>query len=161
MSNLNSVFDVQAGIPPNGYSALQMEGTQKTGESPVLSEGMIVYADSTATFTKLTSARRQTSTLELNLPDVPWLVIQGMDQSDAVTADKVVVLKLNTGIIFKVASLVAFAVGDLVRANAGALAAITPGKDNIGGGVQSSKAEQSFGVVLERNAASGWVIVAS
>jgi hypothetical protein len=164
MSNLNSVFDIQAGIPPNGYSALQLEGVQKTGETPVLSEGHIVFIENTAGvgyFTKLTSARRQTAALAFNLPDVPWLIIQGMDQSDAVMSGKVVALKLNTGIIFKVASVIAFAVGDLVKATAGVLAAITPGVDNLAAGVNSSRAEQSFGVVLEKNAAAGWAIVAS
>jgi hypothetical protein len=84
-----------------------------------------------------------------------------MDQSDAVTANSMAALKLNTGLIFKVATLLAWSIGDLVRANVGVLAAVTPGTDAIGAGVFAAKAEQSFGVVLEYSAASGYVVVAS
>lgn len=164
MSNLNSVFDVQAGIPPNGFSALQYEFKQKAAESPTLTEGKIVKIENetgVAVATALTSARIQTGTLELNLPDVPWLVIQGADQGDAIMSGKMVCLQLKTGLIFKVTTALAWTIGDKVRASSGALAAVTSGVDVIGGGVSAAKAEQAFGVVVDYSSSGGYVVVAS
>lgn len=164
MSNLNSVFDVQAGIPPNGFSSLQYEFKQKNAESPTLTEGKVVKIENetgVAVATALTSARIQTATLEFNLPDVPWLVIQGADQGDAIASGKMVCLQLKTGLIFKVSTGVAWTIGDKVAATSGALSAITAGVNVIGGGVEAAKAEQAFGLVLDYSAGSGYVVVAS
>jgi hypothetical protein len=164
MSNLDSVFDLQAGFPPNGKSGLEVNYPQKTAESPELVEGDIVKIEAQAhlpVFTKLTSARIQGATLEMELPDEPFVIIEGMDMYDAEAADVVTAVKLKTGIIFKVAAPVVFAVGDLVRANAGKLAALTAGKDNIGGGVQALRAQQPIGQVLEYNATGAYAIVSA
>jgi len=168
MSNLNSQFNVEAGIPPNGYSALQGEIPQLSTESPILTEGKIAKITVEAgghlhgVFTALTSAKVQAVDFAMNLPDYPYLIIQGADQSDAVMSGKLVALRLKTGVIFKAATLVAFTIGDLVRANAGALAAITAGVTNIPApGVDVSNAEQAIGVVLEYNATTGYVTIAS
>lgn len=165
MSNLNSQFNVEAGIPPNGYSALQLEIAMFSSESPVLTEGKIAKIRNEAgsgVLTALTSARIQANDFALNLPDYPYLIIQGYDQSDAVASGKLVALRLKTGVIFKAVSGVAFTIGDLVRANAGALAAITAGVDNIPApGVDAAKAEQAIGVVLEYSASTGYATIAS
>jgi hypothetical protein len=166
MSNLNSLFDVQAGVPPNGYSALQAELPQKTAESPTLTEGKVCKVENAAgspVFTALTSALVQATDFSVNVPDVPWLVIQGADQSDVTASGKMVALMLKTGIIFKVATALAWTTGALVRANAGVLAAVTAGTAAVGmpGAVEYSLSQQSFGQVLEYSAGSGYVVVAS
>lgn len=149
MSQLNSLFDVLAGLPPHGKSALEYNFKQKDVESPILVEGMIAKVANEAgvpVLTKLTSANIG-ATLP---PDYPWLVIEGMDTSDAAVANKVTALALKSGVVFKVATASpgSFAVGDLVYANAGILAKV----DAI---------QQAIGEVLEVNATTGYLIVAA
>lgn len=148
MSNLNSLFDVLAGLPPVGKSALEGNFKQKAGESPVLTEGMIakvVNETGTPVLTKLTSANIGGHTAI----DYPWLVIEGADTSDAATANKLTALALKSGVIFKVAHAGAagFAVGDLVYSNAGVLAKVTA-------------VQQAVGQVIEVNTTSLYLIVA-
>lgn len=164
MSNLNSLADILAGFPPNGKSGLVVNYQQKTGESPEIIEGDFLKIDNAAgepVLTKLTSSRIQASNLALNLPDQPWLALEGMDQTDSEASDTVTALKMKTGVIFKVASGVAFTAGDLVRANAGKPAALTSGTDSIIVGppaVNALKAEQPVAQVIEYNASSGYII---
>ncbi len=146
MSNLNSVFDVIAGLPPNGKSALEDNFEQKSGESPVLSEGMVVAVENqagTAVVSKLTSANNGATVV----PDYPWLVTQGMDQSDAAVANNVACVALKSGAIFKVATVVSFTIGDLAFANAGVIAKV-------------AAAQQAIGQVIEVNSTAGWVVIA-
>jgi hypothetical protein len=148
MSNLTSNFDVLAGLPPHGVSALEDKFQQKTGETPELEEGMIVAVENAAgvaVVSKLTSA-----TLSTAIPDYPWLVIQGMDQSDAEFTDQVTVLAVKSGMIFKVDTVVSFAVGDLAFANAGVLAKIVGGSDKY-----------AIGQVIEYNSTAGYVVIAT
>jgi hypothetical protein len=146
MSNLNSVFDVISGLPPNGKSALDDNFEQKSGESPVLSEGMIVAVEDqsgTPVVSKMTSANNGATVV----PDYPWLVIAGMDQSDAAVANKVTCLALKSGVIFKVATVVSFTIGDLAYANAGVVAKV-------------DASQQAIGQVIEVNSTAGWVVIA-
>ena len=148
MSNLNSLFDVIAGLPPQGKSAMDHNFTQKTGESPVLTEGMIVAVEDASgepVISKLTSAAYSLTVL----PDVPWLVVQGMDQSDAAFVDNVTVLKLHTGVIFKVETAESFTIGDLVMSDAGVVKPLTVAD------------EQAIGQIIGVNTAAGWVVIAA
>ena len=147
MSNLNSLFDVLAGLPPHGKSALEYNFKQKAAESPILIEGMITKVANeagVAVLTKLTSANIGATIA----PDYPWLVIEGMDTSDATTANKVTALSLQSGVIFKIASLIAgtLVVGDRLYSNAGVLAKVT--------GI-----EQEVGQVVEVNVTTGYLVV--
>lgn len=145
MSNLNSLFDVLAGLPPHGRSAMENNFKQKSGETPAIVEGMVVAVENEAgvpVVSKLTSAAVG------GAPDFPWLCIQGMDQSDAVFVDKVSVLSMKSGLIFKVETALTFAVGDLVYANAGVITKV-------------AGTEQAVGQVIEAPSASGYVIVAT
>jgi len=149
MSQLNSLFDVLAGLSPHGKSALEYNFKQKASESPILVEGMIAKVANEAgvpVLTKLTSANVGSTTP----PDYPWLVIEGMDTSDAVTANKVTALALKSGVVFKVATASpgSFAVGDLVYANAGVIALV-------------NAAQQAIGQVIEVNATAGYLIIAA
>ena len=147
MSNLNSVFDVLAGLPPHGKSALEGNFKQKDAESPELTEGMVaevVDESGVPVLTKLTSATVGATTP----PDYPWLIVQGADQSDAAFSGKLMALAMKSGLIFKVATAVSFAVGDLVYANAGVLAKVTGAN------------EQAIGQVIEVNDTAGWIVVA-
>jgi hypothetical protein len=149
MSQLNSLFDVLAGLPPHGKSALEYNFKQKAAEAPILIEGMIgkvVNEAGVPVLTKLTSANVGV----VIPPDYPWLVIEGMDTSDAVTANKVTALALKSGVIFKVATAGpgGFAVGDLVYANNGIIAKVVA-------------AQQSIGQVIEINATSGYLVIAA
>lgn len=149
MSQLNSIFNVLAGLPPHGKSALESNFKQKANESPILVEGMIAKIANESgvpVLTKLTSANIGATIV----PDYPWLVIEGMDATDAATANKVTALALKSGVIFKVAhaSPGSFAVGDLVYSNAGVLAKV-------------NAAQQAVGQVLEVDATAGYLVVAS
>lgn len=164
MSNLDSVADLLAGMPPNGKSGLVVNYPQKSAESPEIIEGdFIVIENATGdpVFTKLTSAVVQDTDLALNLPDQPWLALEGMDQTDAEASDTIAAVKISSGIIYKVATGVAFSVGDLVQSDAGKPAAITAGVTATGvAGVNASNAEQSVGQVLEYSSTGGYIIAA-
>lgn len=145
MSNLNSQFDVLAGLPPHGRSAMENNFKQKAAESPVIVEGMIVAVENESgvpVVSKLTSAAVGAA------PDFPWLCIEGMDQSDAAFVDKVTVLSMKSGLIFKVETALTFSVGDLAYANAGVLTKV-------------AGTEQAVGQVIEAPSGAGYVIVAS
>jgi len=118
---------------------------QKAAESPIIIEGMIVAVENEA---GVPVVSKMTSAAVASAPDFPWLCIQGMDQSDAAFANKVTVLSMKSGLVFKVATLVAFAVGDLVYANAGVPAKV-------------AGTEQAIGQVIEAPSASGYVIIAT
>ena len=146
MSNLNSKFDVIAGLPPQGKSAMDSVFKQKDAESPTLIEGMIakiVDESDVSVLTALTSAAVSATVL----PDFPWLIYQGMDQGDAVLADKMAALKLNEGLIFKVETTESFTIGDLVRADAGVIKPLTVAN------------EQAIGEIIGKG--DGYVVVAS
>ena len=146
MSNLNTIFDVIAGRPPHDYSALEGNFAQKSGETPILTEGMIVKvaaASHVPVVTKFTSQNVGDTITD----DYPWLVIEGMDQSDAAIAKKVTCLLLKTGVIAKIPTSGSFAIGDLVYTNNG-----VPTKVDA--------AQQAFGVVIEVNSTSNFIVVA-
>ena len=164
MSNLASLFDVLAGLPPKGRSALEEVFPQLSTQLTDITEGQIVAVEdeSGPSIDVMTSAVVQDTDFALMLPDQPWLVIQGKDQSDVDVSGKLACLKMKSGMVFKVATALTFAIGDLVQSVTGVLAAVTAGTGNIvNPGVDYSLAEQSVGVVLEINATAGYVIVAS
>lgn len=146
MSNLSSKFDVIAGLPPQGKSAMDSVFKQKDSESPTLVEGKIAkIADESGVpvLTALTSTAVSATTL----PDVPWLIYQGMDQSDAAFTDKMAALKLNEGLIFKVETAESFTIGDLVRADAGDVKPLTGAN------------ERAIGQIIGKG--DGFVVIAS
>lgn len=150
MSNLNSQFQLMAGRPPHGASAMEGNFLQKTSESPVLTEGMIGKIENVggaARMSKLTSGN-----VAATVPDYPWLVIEGADMSDSqftglIANPRLTVLAIKTGLIFKVDTAVSLAVGDLVYANAGVIAKVTGGK-------------QAIGQVIGVNSSAQWAIIA-
>jgi len=151
MSNLNSKFDLLAGMPPHGRSAMQGNFKQKASPTATLVEGMLADLEDesgTAVLDAMTSTTATPWSSSPAAPDCPWLIIQGMDQSDAAFVDKVTALMVHTGLVFKVETLVSFAVGDLVYANAGVLAKVTA-------------SHQAIGQVIEVNTSGGYVIVAT
>jgi len=145
MSNLNSKFDVLAGLSPHGKSALEANFKQKAAESPILVEGSIGKIENEAGVPVLTAL---TSGNVTDAPDFPWLVLQGMDQSDAAFVDKMTALSLKSGVIWRVETAVSLAIGDRVYANAGVV-------DKVTG------AEQDIGQVIGVNSAAGYVDIAS
>lgn len=150
MSNLNSQFDVLSGLPPNGRSALGSDFKQKTVPTATLQEGMIAAVEDesgTPVVDALTSATATPWSTSPAAPDYPWLVVEGMDQSDAAFADKVTVVAVKSGLVFKVETAISFSVGDLVYANAGVLAKVTG-------------SQQAVGQVIEADAASNYIVVA-
>lgn len=165
MSNLASLFDVLAGLPPKGRSALEEVFGQLSTQLTDITEGQVVAVESAAgvpVVDLMDSAVVQDTDFALMLPDQPWLVIQGKDQSDVEVTGKLMCLKMKSGMVFKVATAFTFTIGDLVQAVAGVLTAVTGGTGNIANpGVDYSLAEQAVGVVLEMNATAGYVIVAS
>lgn len=147
MSNLGSLFDVLAGLDPHGRSAMENNFKQKATPTATLVEGMIAAvedASGEAVVDVLTSGAVAAA------PDYPWLVIQGMDQSDAQFVDNVACLAVKTGVIFKVETAESFAVGDLAYADAGVLKKIIASSD-----------KQCIGQVIEVNSTAGYIVVAS
>jgi len=148
MSTLESKFRVLGGLRPTEVSAMQADIQPKSGESPVLSEGMIVAVEDesgTAVVSKATS----TAVAGGQPPDQPWLVIRGSDSGDAAIANKVTCVRLGTGVIFQVENSEAFTIGDLCRALAGAIKPLTGAK------------EQAIGQVIGVDATNTTIIVAS
>lgn len=152
MSNLGSKFDVLAGQVPHGRSAMSNNFKQKAIPTATLIEGMIAAVENEAgvpvvdAFTSTT--KTPWSAASPAAPDYPWLVIQGMDQTDAAFVDKVACLAIKTGMIFKVDSAISVAVGDLVYANAGVLAKVTA-------------SHQAIGQVIEINSSAEYIVVAT
>ena len=146
MSNLNSLFDILGGRAPHDSSAMEGNFIQASGESPILSEGMIVKVTAA---THLPYATKLTSGNVSNIvqDDYPWIVIEGMDQSDAALANRVTCLLLKTGVVAKIPTGGSFAIGDLVYANAGVTTKV-------------NAAQQAFGQVIEVNTTGGYIVVA-
>jgi len=152
MSNLSSKFDVLSGRMPRGKSALEYNLKQKNGESPVLTEGKIAKVaneSGVGVFTALTSAGMPSAT-NLVAMDMPWLIIEGMDQTDSQTANSMTALSIRSGIVFKVATSVSFTVGDLAFSNAGSV-------DKVASGTS----KQAIGQVIEVNTTGGTVTIAA
>lgn len=145
MSNLNSKFDVIAGLPPHGRSAMDSVFPQKSTESPDLIEGRIAKVESEGGDPVLT-ALTSTAVDDETLPDFPWLVYEGMDQSDAAFTGNMAALKLNEGLAFRVETAESFTIGDLVRADAGVVKPL-------------SAAERALGMVI--GIGDDYVVVAS
>ena len=148
MSNLESKFNVFAGLRPNERSALQIDFEPKSGESPILEEGMVVAVEDQSdvpVVSKLTSAAVSGG----QPPDAAWLVIRGTDQCDAATANKVTCVRLGTGVIFQVETSESFTIGDLCMSDGGAIKPLTVAK------------EQSVGQIIGVDSANGTVVVAS
>ncbi len=145
MSNLSSIFDVIRGWP-NGC-ALSWSFKQKNGVTPDIAEGEIVAVE--AESGRPVVARWTSAALTGGNPDHPWLVIRGKDQFDADFSGQLTVLKLRTGIIFKVATTESPATGDPVYANAGVLTKTNPGS------------APPLGRVIDFNPIEGWMVVES
>jgi hypothetical protein len=130
-----------------------MEGNFKQKASPTatLVEGMIAAVEDESgvpVVDALTSATATPWSGAPAAPDYPWLILQGMDQSDAAFVDKVTCLAMQSGLVLKVETLVSFAVGDLVFADAGVLAKV-------------AASQQAIGQVIEVNTSGGYVVVAT
>lgn len=148
MSNLASQFDIIKGWPNS--SALHYPFKEKDGVSPSnpLQEGEIVAVEDES---DVAVVDRYTSDLPASgNPDHPWIVIQGTDQSDGEFTNKVVCLKLRTGLIFKVATSEAFNAEDPVYANAGAVTPTDPNPTSV-----------PIGKVIDVNPIDGYVVVES
>ncbi|RLI86680.1 MAG: hypothetical protein DRP01_03680 [Archaeoglobales archaeon] len=146
MSNLESQFDIIKGWPNS--SALHYGFKQKDAVTPAIEEGTIVAVEDES---DVAVVDRYSSALPTSgNPDHPWLVIQGTDQSDGEFTDKVVCLKLRTGLIFKVATSAAFNPEDPVYANAGAITPTDPNPTSV-----------PIGKVIEVNPIDGYVVVES
>lgn len=145
MSNLSSIFDVVRGWPNS--SGLQNHFKQKAGVSPDIAEGTVVAVENesgVAVVNRWTSALHASGNL-----DNPWLVMRGLDQTDAEYSDKLACVKLRTGVLFKVATTEFAIPGDQVYANAGVVTITQPGSG------------PAFGTVIACDPFEGWMIVES
>lgn len=146
MSNLSSIFDVVRGWPNS--CALQMSFKQKAGVTPDIGEGTIVNVEdesSVPVVDRWTSDLHSTGNL-----DQPWVVMRGLDQSDAEYSEKLACAKLRTGIMFKVACTESPIPGDLVYANAGVVTLVQP-----------DATAPALGSVVSCDEFAGWIIVES
>ncbi len=148
MSNLESKFYVFAGLIPKERSALQVDIEPKSGESPVLEEGMVVAVEDQSG-TAVVSKHTSTAVSGGQPPDAPWLVIRGSDQSDAATSNTVTCLRMGTGMVFQVETAESFTIGDLCRADGGAIKPLTVAD------------EQAVGQIIGVDSANGTVVVSA
>jgi len=145
MSNLNSLFDVVRGWPNS--SALQLSFKQKDAVTPDIEEGTVVAVEDESGVPVID---RHTSALDAsgNL-DQPWLVMRGLDEEDANTAENLACVKLRTGVMFRVATSEEVLPNDLIYANAGVLTKTDPGS------------APALGRVVEYHPVDGWMVVES
>lgn len=148
MSNLNSLFNVLAGLPPHDHSALQKDIKVKSGLAYTLAEGTVVFVED-ASGTEVIDKATSNAVAGGQPPDVPWLVIQGNDQSDGAMAGKCTCLRLKTGVVYQVATAESFTIGDLCRADAGVIKPLSVAN------------EQAVGYIIGVNSSAGTVVVAS
>lgn len=164
MSDLTSIVDVWKGWP-NG-SALSASYKQKAGLGSDIVEGTIVDLENeagVAVYDTMTSARMQADTAAVANEDDPWLLIQGKDQWDGSTSNRGTLIKLRTGVIFKVPTALEHNVGDMVYSNAGVVTSQVHATLAIagGGGVYYTTDRFPIGQVIEFNSYENWVVVAS
>lgn len=163
MSDLTSVVDVWKGWP-NG-SALSASYKQKAGLVSDIVEGTIVDLENeagVAVFDTMTSADMQATSAAVANEDDPWLVIQGKDQWDGTTANRGTLIKLRSGVIFKVPTALEHNVGDLVYSNAGVVTSQVHATTQIAmTGVYYTTDKFPIGQVIEFNSYENWVVVAS
>lgn len=145
MALLTSKFDIVAGLPPQGQSALEVNLPQASSETTPLTAGNIVKITNDS---GKPAFARHTSSAVSAPPDCPFVVAVGLTASDGATAGKVTAFALKSGLIFKVETSEAFSVGDPVYANAGTVKA---GMSGV----------QPIGQVIEVNTAGGWILVAT
>jgi hypothetical protein len=128
--------------------ALQYSFKQKSAVSPDIGEGAIVAIENESS---LPVVNRWTSDLHStgNL-DQPWVVMRGLDQTDAEYSEKLSCAKLRTGIMFKVAFTEAPIPGDPVYANAGVPTLVRP-----------DATAPALGTIVACNEFEGWIIVES
>jgi hypothetical protein len=148
MSNLNSQFNVLAGLPPHDRSALQKDIVFKSGLAYTLAEGTIVTVED-ASGEEVIDKMTSTAVSGGQPPDVAWLVIEGNDQSDGAMAGKCTCIRLKTGVVFQAETAESFTIGDLCQAIAGVIKPLTGAN------------EQAIGQIIGVNSAAGTVVVAS
>jgi len=146
MSSLTSIFDVVRGWPNS--CALQYSFKQKAAVSPDIGEGTVVAIENEGSLPvvdRWTSDLRSTGNL-----DQPWIVMRGLDQTDAEYSEKLSCAKLRTGIMFKVACTESPIPGDSVYANDGAPTLVQP-----------DGTAPALGTVVAYNEFEGWITVES
>ena len=148
MSNLNSLFDIYRGWP--NASGLSYDFKQKDAVTPNIAEGTVVAVEVGAVPGQPVVDRHESGLIGTNY-DQPWLVIQGADQYDGQFTGKMTCLKLRTGIVFKVPTVLTPTVGALVWSDSDGVFTIT----DPGGGVPH------IGKVLEFNADEGYMVIES
>jgi len=148
MSNLSSEFNVLAGLPPHGRSALQKDIKVKSGLAYTLPEGTIVDVEN-ATGDEVIDRHTSTAVSGGQPPDVAWIVIQGNDQPDGAMAGTCTCARAKSGIVFEVETAESFTIGDLCRADAGAIKPLSVAN------------EQAIGQIIGVNSSKGTVVVAS
>ena len=150
MSDLASVFDVTRGGHPD-FSALIFEFLQDSGATSDIEEGTVVAVVASSS---PTSVDRHTSALigpDADQKDHPWLVIRGKESSESDWTGVLTCMKLRTGCIFKVPTLLTPAIGDLLWSDSNGVLTTT----DPGGGVHH------LGKVIFFNADEGWMVVES
>lgn len=145
MSNLTSVFDVVRGWPNS--SALQLSFKQKAAVTPDIQEGTVVAVEnesSVPVIDRHTSAADASGNI-----DNPWIVMRGLDETDAQTSEKLACVKLRTGVMFRIATSEEVLPNDLIYANAGVLTKVDPGT------------APALGRVVSYHPTEGWMVVES
>lgn len=147
MSNLTSAFDILRGWP-NG-SALSWDFAQKAAVTPDIVEGTVVAVEDDSGNPVVD--RHASGLLIGDNPDHPWMVVQGTDQYDGEFTGKLTCVKLRTGVVFQVATLLTPVIGDLLWTDADGVFTTT---DPSGG-------EYPVGKVIDFNVTDGVMTVES
>jgi len=152
MSDLSSIFDITRGWIPSssGESALAWDFVQDAGAASDIEEGSVVAVVAASS---PTSVDRHTSALigpDSDQRDYPWLVVRGRESSESDFTGKLTCLRMRSGFMFKVPTLLTVTAGEPLWADTGVLTNVDPG-----GG------EHPLGKVFKFNATEGYMIVES
>ncbi len=152
MSDLSSIFDITRGWTPIAEEgcATAWDFLQDSGAGSDIEEGSVV---SVVAASDPTSVDRWTSALigpDSNQKDFPWLVVRGRESSESEFTGKLTCLRLRTGFMFKVPTVLTVVAGEPIWADTGVLTNVDPG-----GG------EHPLGKVVQFNATEGYMVVES
>jgi len=129
MSSLASIFDVVRGwdLAGNEGCALTWDFKQDSGAASDIDEGTVVAAVAASS---PTSVDRWTSAFvgpDVDQIDHPWLVIRGRESSESEFTGNLTCLKLRTGAIIRIPTVLTMAPGEDLWANTGVVTNVDPG----------------------------------
>lgn len=153
MSDLSSIFDVVRGWTPISEEgcAMAWDFLQDSGATSDIEEGTVVAVVAASSPTSVDRHQSAFIGPDSNQRDHPWMVVRGRESTESEFTGKLTCLKMRTGFVVKLPTVLTPTVGDLIWASStGVLTNVDPGS-NI----------PHLAKVLEFNATDGYMVVES